>query len=104
MKEVVWTNHAKSKMRFYRLSESRVKSVLNSPRRIEEGIAENTIAVMQAAGSKKHPYEVWVMIAEEKNRRRIISAWRYPGITKPGDPLPPEIAKELQDIRYGYTR
>jgi len=98
MKEVVWTNHAKNKMRYYRLSESRVRSVIHSPKRIEEGIAENTIAIMQSAGSKKHPYEIWAMIVEEKDKRKIISAWRYPGITKAGDPLPPEILKELKRI------
>lgn len=97
MREVIWTHHAKSKMRFYGLSESRIRRVLNSPKRIEEGIAENTIAMMQLAGSKKHPYEVWVMLQDEKDKRRIISAWRYPGITKPGDPLPAEIVRELKN-------
>ena len=93
-----WTRHSRGKMRFYGLSEARVKRVINSPKRIEEGIAPKTIAMMQSAGSKKNPYEIWVMIQEDKRRRKIISAWRYPGITKPGDPLPEEILKELKLI------
>lgn len=100
MKKVVWTNHAKGKMRFYGLSESRVRRVIHSPKRIEEGIAEDTIAAMQAAGSAKHPYEIWVMFVEKKNERRIISAWRYPGVTKPGDPLPEGMKQELYEARF----
>ena len=70
-------------MRFYKLSEARVKRILHTPKRIEEGIAPKTIAMMQPAGTTKHPYELWVMIQEEKKRRKVISAWRYPGKTKP---------------------
>ena len=106
----VWgfTKHAQAKMRFYNLSESRVRRVLNSPKRKEEGIAPQTIAMMQSAGSQKHPSEIWVMIAapsrsaagakNRKNARKIISAWRYPGRTKPGEPLPEAILKEIRLI------
>jgi len=95
-KTLHWTAHSREKMRFYKLSESRVKRVIHSPKRIEEGIAPRTIAVMQSAGSQKHPYEIWVMIQEQAQRRKIISAWRYPGRTKPGQPLPEEILRELR--------
>lgn len=78
-----WTYHAREKMKFYRLSESRVKRILHSPARVEEGIAPKTIAMMQVSGSKKHPHEIWVMIEDKKKVRKIISAWRYPGRTKP---------------------
>lgn len=122
MKELHWTKHAKAKMRYYALSEQRVRRVLKTPSRIEEGIAPETIALMQRAGSKKHPYEIWVMIQETRinadqtqinadkyprksalNPResaitKIISAWRYPGITRPGDPLPEEILREFREI------
>lgn len=104
-----WTNHARMKMKFYRLSEQRVRSILHSPRRVEQGIAPNTAAAMQSAGSKKHPYEIWVMYQNitlkdtnnntkkrEKNIK-IISAWRYPGITKPGEPLPEKILQEIEE-------
>ena len=98
-----WTNHAQAKMRFYRLSEQRVKRVLNSPKRIEEGIAPNTVAMMQVAGSKKHPYEIWVMIQKlsqkskvKSQKLKIITAWKYPGMTKIGEPLPEEILREIR--------
>ena len=84
-------------MRYYGLSEARVKRVMNMPLRIESGIAPSTIAMLQKAGSLKHPYEVWVMIAEKKDARRVISAWRYPGRTKPGEPLPEEIIREIKE-------
>ena len=95
-KGIFWTNHAKDKMRFYKLSEQRILRILNSPSRVEEGIAPNTIAMMQSAGSAKHPHEIWTMIQETKVRRKIISAWKYPGKTKLGDPLPEEILRELK--------
>jgi hypothetical protein len=85
-------------MRFYKLSEQRILRILNSPSRVEEGIAPNTIAMMQSAGSVKHPHEIWTMIQETKVRRKIISAWKYPGKTKPGDPLPEEILRELKMV------
>ena len=93
-----WTSHCRYKMRFYGLSESRVKRVISFPKRIEEGIAPDTIAMMQSAGTEKHPYEIWLMIQEEKTRRKIISAWRYPGKTKPGQALPAEIIKEMKSF------
>ncbi len=84
-------------MSYYKLSEQRVRRVLNSPKRVEEGIAPKTVAMMQPAsikasagktGARKEEdwtHEIWVMIQEEKNRRKIISAWRYPGKTRPRD-------------------
>lgn len=103
-KVLYWTAHAKGKMRQYGLSEARVRRVIHSPRRVEEGIAPDTIAVMQPAtvtgmkrGSRGETWkqEIWVMIVEEKLRRKIISSWRYPGVTKQGDALPPEILRDL---------
>ena len=29
---------------------------------------------------------------------RIISAWKYPGITKPGEPLPKAILREFKEV------
>ena len=95
-KVINWTAHSHAKMRYYGLSESRVKRVLNFPKRIEEGIAPKTVAMMQLAGSKKHPYEIWVMIQDSPSKRKIISAWRYPGITKAGEPLPEAVLKEIR--------
>lgn len=89
---LVWTNHSKKKMKYYQLSESRVKRVINNPKRKELGIAPGTIAVMQPV-SPKHTSEIWVMYQKNK----IITAWRYPGkspIREP-IPIPEEILKEL---------
>lgn len=99
-KKVQFTAHSRAKMRQYGLSESRIKRVINSPRRIEEGIAPKTIAMMQPTTSfgKTWKQEIWVMIQDEKTSRKIISSWRYPGITKPGEPLPDEILKEIKSI------
>jgi hypothetical protein len=94
-KTLHWTFHARDKMRFYRLSEQRVRSVLHSPKRIEEGVAPKTVAMMQPAsikfsagrtGAKKiddWTQEIWVMVEDKKGQRKVISAWRYPGKTKP---------------------
>ena len=49
--EILWTKHSLDKMKFYGLSKQRVKSFKKS-KRIEEGIAPGTIALMQPAGSK----------------------------------------------------
>lgn len=97
-KSIAWTNHSRNKMRFYGLSEGRVKRVLHSPERIETGIAPGTIAAMQGVKGRKKPYEIWVMIKEGKDKRKIVSAWKYPGITKPGEPLPLEILREMQSM------
>lgn len=97
MAKLLWTKHARAKMRYWSLSESRVKRVLHSPLRTEVGIAPGTVAVLQSAGSKKHPYEIWVMLNERGKEKKIISAWRYPNITKPGQPLPKEVVKELRE-------
>jgi len=97
-------------MRFYHFSKQRVQRVLHTPKRIEEGIAPNTIAMMQVAGSQKHPYEIWVMVQKNTDKRglkcgltrkitKIISAWKYPGRTKPGQPLPEEILREIREVR-----
>lgn len=91
-----FTVHSKAKMRQYGLSEARVKRVMHTPLRIEEGIAPDTVAMMQRAGSEKHPHEIWVMIADKKDKRNIVSAWKYPGITKPGEALPEEILREMR--------
>jgi len=93
-----WTNHVIGKMLYYRISESLVKRVARFPKRTETGIAPGTIACMQSTGSKNRPSEVWAMyqnIGEKK--KKIISAWRYPGVSKVGEPIPipEEILNEL---------
>jgi len=101
-----WTLHAKRKMRYYRLSEGRVKRVMKDPDRKELGVAPQTVAVMQKAGTKKNPTEIWAMyqkvVSQKRTLVKIISAWRYPGISPKGEPPPiPEDTlwelKKLQD-------
>ena len=53
---------------------------------------------------KRAPGEIWFMYKDvnkvkEGQIRKIISAWRYPGITKPGEaiPIPADIRFELEN-------
>jgi hypothetical protein len=109
--QIFWTQHAQRKLIFYKLSKQRILRIINYPQRVEEGIAHGTIAMMQRAGTKKNPYEIWVMlIILEKSRNKkqaeinnfsnscinlkIISAWKYPGITKPQSQLTIDILRQ----------
>src|SRR5579863_8949539 len=109
-KKIYWTSHVAVKMRQYGLSKSKVLQVLYKPERKEKGIAPGTTAAMQTKKiySKpravfdnkktiKIPGEIWMMYTDTKAMRTIISAWRYPGISKPGDsiPIPDDIRQEL---------
>ena len=61
------------------------------------------ITVKKAWAPKKNPGEIWLMYKDVALRhgsgqvRKIISAWRYPGVSKPGEaiPIPEEIKQEL---------
>lgn len=100
--KISWTKHAKEKMKFYRLSESRLKRVLFNPKRIEKGIVLGTIAIMQPTGTRKHPTEIWLMYQKiEKEKIRIITAWRYPGISpvREPPPIPEDIQKFLWKLK-----
>lgn len=121
-----WTLHAVEKMQYYGLSEGRIKRIIRFPKRVEEGIAPDTVAVMQPAGTKRYQ-EIWVMYRLEKPetinskletgnqkretegapfkkwqtndaRIRIITAWRYPGESPERDPVPAEIISEIQRL------
>lgn len=101
-----WTNHSIRKMSYYGLSPARVKRIVRAPFRTEEGIVEGTIAAMQKAGTPKKPSELWVMYKIEGVRSKlrldpkklIITAWRYPGISKVRSkaPIPSDIIEELR--------
>jgi hypothetical protein len=94
--KIVWTKHCQEKMRYYGLSEQRVKRVLRNPERKEEGIAPGTVALMQSSGSRKHPTEIWLMYQRVGETIKIITAWRYPGKSPLGKPIPDEIMEELR--------
>ncbi len=111
-----FTEHARYKMRQYNLSQQRVTRIIRAPKRTEEGVAHDTIAVMQpggtvrrdALGKETWTQEIWVMyttnikyqISNIKNEMpsqlRIISAWRYPGMSPKRSPIPEEILRELE--------
>lgn len=70
VEQYIWTQHAREKMRHYRLTESRVKRIIRHPARVEEGILEGAVACMQpasayastgkSAGGKNYS-EIWAM-------------------------------------------
>lgn len=105
-KSFFWTQHVKNKMLHYRLSEQKIKTVLKNPARKEEGIAPKTTAVMKRNDTPKRKEELWVMFQEIKNEKlktkkiRIISAWRYPGISPKGKeiPIPEDVFNDLQEF------
>jgi hypothetical protein len=94
-------------MQFYGLSAQRVLRVLANPRRKEEGIAPGTVAQMVPAlikrdkeGHQTWKSEIWIMFEPLKNGAvKIITAWRYPGISPIRDeiPIPQDIIEELKD-------
>lgn len=129
-----FTNHALFKMAFYGLSEGRVRRVIKSPTRVEEGIAPDTIAMMQPSsiktkqGTRMWSQEIWVMMSKRENAKRgitnnfktigehtknekintrksmnnnsrivIISAWRYPGMSKSRVGLPQAVLDEIHE-------
>lgn len=96
-KEIYWTMHVKEKMQYYGLGEGRLRRILRTPKRREEGIAPNTIALMQLAGTKKQT-EIWLMYQLVGKKKKIISAWRYPGISPKGKKIiiPDDIIEELR--------
>ena len=124
-----WTNHVKDKMLYYGISEGLIKRIVRFPKRKEEGVAPGTTAVMQPTSSKKQEIWVMYQELSQKpssnyslpttpdlqsksrildfakqNRDnyklKIISAWRYPGISPIGKkiPIPDEILQELENL------
>lgn len=112
-KKLHWTEHSKIKMKQYGLSKQKLLGILYGPERKEQGIAPGTQAVMKTnkvffktkqislakawQKPKKASGEIWIMFRDTKDFRKIISAWRYPGISKPGEeiPIPEDIKLEL---------
>jgi len=115
-----WTEHAKYKMQYYSLSAQKILGVVRRPKRKEEGIVKNTIAVMQPVSPKLinrkeiWKQEIWVMYQKHKAynmkhktedkliinaKYKIISTWRYPGISPKKNPIPEKIINELLDLK-----
>lgn len=83
-REIFWTNHSKYKLLQYGLSPTAVKSVIRRPERTENGIAPDTTAVMKRKDGKKIKKEIWVMYQKAGIKKKIISAWIYPGVSPKG--------------------
>ncbi|MEX2411928.1 MAG: hypothetical protein WD607_11290, partial [Candidatus Paceibacterota bacterium] len=62
-----WTSHVIKKMRYYKLSPSRIKRIIRNPDRTEEGIVEDTIVSMKVGGTKNRE-EIWVMYKIEEKK------------------------------------
>ncbi len=106
-KKYSWTRHVVGKMQYYRLSESIIKRIIRAPKRVEKGIAKNTIACMiprksatRSRGKPSKGEELWVMYQLKGSKRHIITAWRYPGVSPVRDqiPIPEGILEEIRDI------
>jgi hypothetical protein len=103
-KYYAWTDHLKSKMIQYFISESKIKSIIKNHDRLEDGIAPETIAVMKRNDRGKRKEEIWVMYLRMKDKingekKRIISAWRYPGISpKKEIPIPDDVLEEIDNL------
>lgn len=97
-KDFFWTQHAVAKALFYGLTPSRVKKIFRAPDRVEEGVVPKTVAMMQKVGKGKRQTEIWVMWQKGKGgQKKIITAWRYPGISPVRKvPIPQEILEELK--------
>lgn len=103
-----WTRHVWGKMLHYRISESLIRRIIRYPKRMEEGVAPETLAAMIPAGSAKRPQEVWVMYAKSgkaevknaKSKLIVITAWRYPGTSpvRTHVPIPRDILNELDGV------
>jgi len=127
-RKIVWTEHSKIKMKQYGLSVSKLLNILYRPERKEKAIVPGLVAVMKTNKKPvktkvlfkekttmwkptKSPGEIWLMYKDATLRRgsgqenqgekirKIISAWRYPGITKPGQepPIPEDTLLELKN-------
>ena len=114
IRKLYWTEHSKIKMKQYGLSKQKLLGILYRPERKERGIVPGTTAVMKtnkvylknktvglfgdkfknppshkaSAWRRKAPGEIWLMYKDVKDFRKIISAWRYPGVSKPGEEVP----------------
>jgi hypothetical protein len=98
-RKYLWTQHVIRKMSYYGLSADRVKRIINHPKRTENGVAPNTVAIMQCTGTKKKATEIWAMYQKKpEGRKIIITTWRYPGTSpvREAVPIPTDILAELK--------
>lgn len=94
----LWTRHVVQKIFQYGITPNKIKRIVNNPLRKEEGIAPETVAVMQKISKKEEKGEIWVMYQNSGSKKRIISTWIYPGITPKGKEIfvPDEVWIEIE--------
>jgi len=120
----IWTTHAWEKMQQYGISEQRVKRIVRFPKRTEEGVLDGAVAAMQPAGKQ----EMWVMyvladmnkketseeeakkkgekkldniqsfLGNNSKRFKIITVWRYPGVSPKRDAIPEDVLFEIRSM------
>jgi len=114
----IWTAHAWEKMQQYGISDQRVRRIIRFPKRTEEGVLDGAIAAMQPTGKQ----EMWVMYVIENSKLKvqnskvgeldnmqsffgntekkfkIITVWRYPGVSPIRDAIPDEILSEIRSL------
>lgn len=118
--KISWTKHSIEKMKFYGLSPQRVLRILKSPARCEEAVAPGCVACMQTVGNKRKT-EIWMMYTNNRQqttnnkqpiinnvtqtfrsekKKKIITAWRYPGVSpvRGKIPIPEDILEEVIKI------
>lgn len=93
----LWTRHSRDKMKYYRITESRVKRIIRHPARVEEGILEGAVACMQPSESKRYS-EIWAMYILKNSQIKVITAWRYPGKSPERDPIPTAVLQEIRNL------
>lgn len=93
-------------MKFYGLSKQALRRLISKPYRVETGVAPDTIALMKPVIRKlklknkkrkeksKWQEEIWLMFQKDGNGIKVISAWRYPGVSPISNPIPEEIINE----------
>lgn len=97
----VFTTHSLYKIKYYGLSEQRVKRIIRHPARTEEAVILGMIAAMQPAGRKNYS-EIWTIYKPIKKQEKIkiITAWRYPGKSPINNPIPTEILEEIKSLIF----
>lgn len=111
-------------MKQYGISKIKVLNLLHKPERVEQGFVPGTMGMMKTNKlfnnstfkknlrldlkvktkfepfkQKKVPGEIWLMYKDTSDIRKIISVWRYPGVSKPGEemPLPDDLKIEIMN-------
>ena len=102
-RDIEWTKHVFYKMNQYQLSEDILRKLLRDYDRKESGIAINTIAICKQIKSQARITEIWMMYQKiNKQKTRVITAWRYPGISRRNKQIP--IPEDIMDFVNNYKQ